>query len=142
MGAPDVRVFAQTPEPRVDVEAWQRQAERFFATKLEVGGAAAATMHAVTLVLPGGARSLRGRARADRDLREALEAESAHGFTGLYGLAERCPTVWCIERSGPDDHVALLVAAVLASVVLGPILADGELFGVRTARAKLTLSRS
>ena len=64
-------------------------------------------------------------------------------------LARRCKTVWLIARgtsappstrdvnASPDDRVALLIAAVFASVLLGPILDGDEIFGVRTARLKL-----
>jgi hypothetical protein len=47
--------------------------------------------------------------------------------------------VWLVETASEPDRAALLLAAILASVVLGPILSpDGrDLFGVRTARAKL-----
>jgi hypothetical protein len=47
--------------------------------------------------------------------------------------------VWLVVREADDDRAALTIAAVLASMLLGPILApDGrEIFGVRTARLKL-----
>jgi hypothetical protein len=54
-------------------------------------------------------------------------------------LAQRCRTVWLVTRETDDDRVSLGIAAIFASVLLGPILAPtgDELFGVRTARAKL-----
>ena len=54
-------------------------------------------------------------------------------------MARRCQTVWLVARTDDADPLALRLAAILASVVLGPILdARGpELFGVKTARAKL-----
>ena len=61
-------------------------------------------------------------------------------WTGLALLARRCQAVWIVERAdGEPDRLALLLSAILASVLLGPILdpARGELFGVKTARAKL-----
>jgi hypothetical protein len=47
--------------------------------------------------------------------------------------------VWLVVRESPDDRVALTLAAILASALLGPVLAPegDELFGVRTARLKL-----
>lgn len=63
-------------------------------------------------------------------------------------LAERCKMLWLVMIEGdagasapdPDaDRVALTIAAILASSLLGPILSPNgdELFGVRTARLKL-----
>ena len=58
----------------------------------------------------------------------------------MYDLAERrCGSIWIVEREGPEDRTALVLAAVIASVCLGPILGDGALFGVRTARVMLEL---
>jgi hypothetical protein len=47
--------------------------------------------------------------------------------------------VWLVSRKGDRDPLALRLASILASVLLGPILdvQSGELFGVKTARAKL-----
>ncbi len=130
-----LRVFSQQPEARVDFEAWRRNAERFCRTAL--GLAEPARADEARLVLEGATRLVRGRPREEADLRDALAAEERSGFTGMYDLARRCGSVWTVERQGPRDRAALLAAAVMASVMLGPILTDGELFGVRTARTKL-----
>jgi hypothetical protein len=47
--------------------------------------------------------------------------------------------VWLVARESEDDRVALTIAAILASSLLGPILtpAGDELIGVRSARMKL-----
>jgi hypothetical protein len=47
--------------------------------------------------------------------------------------------VWLISVEDETDPAALRIAAIVASVVLGPILSPQgtELFGVRTARLKL-----
>jgi hypothetical protein len=56
----------------------------------------------------------------------------------MFALAKRCPRVLLIESEGTDDRVALLLAALIASVELGPIVTPkAEIFGVRTARMKL-----
>jgi hypothetical protein len=54
-------------------------------------------------------------------------------------LAQRCEVVWLVTFESDDDRVALTIAAILASTLLGPILspAGDEVFGVRTARMKL-----
>jgi hypothetical protein len=134
-------VFAQQPGPSLDVAAWDAQARRFFATRLtlvSVEGQA----EALVRVAPGkGAakeRRVSARARTAEDLAMADAAEAKHGG-GLGGLAHRCPTVWSIACEGEDDTTALLLAAILASVGLGPVLdpRGPEIFGVKTARAKL-----
>jgi hypothetical protein len=120
------RVFSQAAEPRNLPDEWTRAAKRFFGVDLDLT-----------------ARTVTARLREDSDLRDALEAEQRTGFTGLYDLAERrCPTVFEVERRSDDDKIALQLAAILATVGLGPILAEGELFGVRTARLKLSETRS
>ena len=130
-----IRVFSQRPEARVDFDAWRLNAERFFGATL--GLAELAAVDEARLVLEGATRRVRGRPREEADLRDALAAEQRSGFTGMYDLARRCGSVWTVERQGAGDRVALLAAAVMASVMLGPILVDDELFGVRTARSKL-----
>ena len=79
------------------------------------------------------------RPRSDEDLALADQAEARAGGGGLAGLARRCAAVWMIAREGDEDALALRLAAILASVYLGPILdARGpEIFGVKTAREKL-----
>lgn len=139
-------VFAQQARPALAVDVLVQQAARFFGTTLAVGGvegrdAADLGAHAAAARLSanGDARLCFGRARSDDDLAAATDAESRAGYTGMSLLAARCGTVWLVEVARTDDRAALLFAAVLASVVLGPILSpDGnELFGVKTARAKL-----
>ncbi len=132
-----LRVFSQEAEPHLQAAAWQRAAERFFGVALEL-----VTLdidkHMANAIIDGATRAVVGRAREEADLRDALEAENRTGFTGLYDLAERrCLTVWMIDREGPTDRTALLIAAIFASVCLGPILGDDALMGVRSAREKL-----
>ena len=54
-------------------------------------------------------------------------------------LAHRCKTIWTVERRGTKDAPAIALAAVLAGAGLGPVLDPDvpELFGVKTARARL-----
>ncbi len=136
---PDVwRVFAQGDEPRLSSAEWRRHAKMFFGMELEPREPASNALQrtaSARVVVDGEARVVIGRAREEADLRDALAADSGGG---LYDLAERrCNVVWLVERSGALDRAGLALAAVIASTGLGPILGDGQLFGVRTAREKL-----
>ena len=139
---PAYLVFTSAPQPRLDVAAWDGQAQRFFSTRLALLGQAA-NGEARILVTPPedptGERVLSVRPREAADLALAEEAEVRANGGGMVLLARRCRSVWRVAREGGDDRLALRLAMVLASVVLGPILdARGpELFGVKTARAKL-----
>jgi hypothetical protein len=142
-------VFAQRRDARVEIELWERYAAQFFETRLgltvpkryDFDAPTVDAAHVVVLP-PGGKEGIRlcyGRPRAADDLRAAEDADMRAGSPGLGLLARRCTTVWLIEPRVQADRLALLLAAILASVVLGPILSpdERELFGVRTARAKL-----
>ncbi|MBS2015241.1 MAG: hypothetical protein JST00_20295 [Deltaproteobacteria bacterium] len=146
-------VFAQRPDPRLDVEALKQQASRFFATKLGLTvdkryGTDPPIADAARIVVSGadpgasGTRLCYGRAASADDVAAAEEAERQQGSTGLALLAQRCRTVWLVVPEPGDDgadRVALTIAAIFASTMLGPILVPGgrEIFGVRTARMKL-----
>jgi len=136
-------VFSLSPEARVDVAAWGAHAVRFFATRLTLAGDADAAEIAIAIAPPGpaapGVRRIAWRARRHEDLAAAEESEARAGGGGLASLARRCQTVWLVERADDDDVLALRLAAILASVHLGPVLdvRGPELFGVKTARAKL-----
>ena len=150
-------VFSQRDDARIDADAWNAQAERFFAARIglaeekrAVPGPPPRTEDARFVVAPNaeppGIRAVSAAPRQDADLALALEAEAAAGGGGLADLARRCPIVWRVAREHDDDPLALLLAAILASVLLGPIVDPGpvvpQIFGVKTARVKLeTLSR-
>ena len=142
-------VFSQRGDARVDVDAWGAHAERFFATRLglaeerryEPGAPFPTTDDARFVIAPAGGtpgiRAVHARPRRDDDLALA-DALDARG-TGLALLARRCPTVWLVHRESGADALALRLAAILASTLLGPILdaRRAEIYGVKTARAKL-----
>jgi hypothetical protein len=149
-------VFAQRTDARVDIDAWSAHAERFFATRLGLaedmrplmGASAPRVDRARFVVAPGdgtgdgpGIRQASARPRDERDLALAERADGAG--TGLALLARRCPTVWLVTREGEGDRLALRLATILSSVLLGPILDPGrmELFGAKTARGKLERPR-
>jgi hypothetical protein len=142
-------VFAQRRDARVEAEIWRRHAAQFFDAELRLGrpksyrfdapDTDAAQVAVSTQANPETTRLCYGRPRTDDDLRAADDADVRAGAAGLGKLAQRCHTVWLVVTEGDPDRPALLLAAILASVVLGPILSpDGDrLFGVRTARLKL-----
>jgi hypothetical protein len=143
-------VFAQRPDARVEIDAWSAHAERFFATRL---GLAEAPRHAPGspqprsdrarfVVAPAGAREDAGirdaeaRPASDADRERADRADRGGG---LALLVRRCPTVWLVAREAPDDPLALRLAAILSSVLLGPLIDPvvGDLIGAKTARERL-----
>jgi hypothetical protein len=146
-------VFAQRADARIDIGGWSAQAERFFSTRLglaedkrySAGQAAPSADEARFVIAPQGEspgiRSAHGRPRDTEDLALATSADERAGIggTGLALVARRCQTVWLVSRELDADPLALRLAAIFASVLLGPILdvRVPELFGVKTARAKL-----
>jgi hypothetical protein len=143
-------VFAQQPNAALDIAALKAHAARFFAAKLGLTvdksyGAEPPEVDAARIVLASddgmaaGTRLCFARRTVGADLAAAEDAERVQRTHGMALLAQRCPMVWLVVRESPDDRVALTLAAILASALLGPILAPegDELFGVRTARLKL-----
>lgn len=143
-------VFAQRSDAFVDLAAWERHAAQFFDTRVGLaqpkrylGDAPRVDAARVVVApkdLPPQVRFCFGREREAADLDAAMEADRRAGSPGLGLLAERCRFVWLVvAEGGESDRHALLLSAILASVLLGPILSPDQsaLFGVRTARAKL-----
>jgi len=143
-------VFAQRTDARLDIAAIKQQGSRFFDARLgltvdkEYGDAAPAVDAARVVVASAdgvitGTRLVYGRPVEQADLEVADAAERLQGTSGLALLARRCKTVWLVVPNDGADRPALLIATVLASVVLGPIVEPGAgaIFGVRTAREKL-----
>jgi hypothetical protein len=146
-------VFAQRADARIDIDAWSVHAERFFSTRLGLaedkryaaGVAAPRSDDARFVIAPAGEtpgiRAAGARPCDDDDLALALHADerAGPGGTGLALVARRCQTVWLIPRTLDPDPLALRLAAIFASILLGPILDARvpELFGVKTAREKL-----
>jgi hypothetical protein len=146
-------VFSQAPvfsalavHAAPDVDAWDAHARRFFDARLGLADeprmtGAGVELSVVVAPLSGspGVRSVVGRPREAGDLASADEAEKSARGSGLAALAHRCTGVWVVGRDAERDPLALLLAAVLASVSLGPIVEPSvpEIFGVKTARTKL-----
>ena len=146
---PPFKVFAQREDARVELATWRRQAAQFFATELGLAQdppegppfPRSAEVEVMIATRDGatGRRRCVGRPREEEDLREADAAEARAGTSGLALLAKRCPMVWLVYPEAGDDRVALRIAAILASTLLGPIVAPGgeAIFGVKTARLML-----
>jgi hypothetical protein len=138
-------VFAQPSDWRIDIDAWNAHAMRFFGTRI---GLDREMRHspdgrAVFVVAPEGEpparRSTYARRSEADDYARADAADARMGHSGLSLLARRCQTIWVVVREGLSDRFSLRLAGILASILLGPILdaSTEELFGVKTARAKL-----
>lgn len=143
-------VFAQRSDARFEIDAWSQQAARFFGARVGLtidkryDPAAPPERDAARVVVapdgaPPGTRFCFARAREPDDLGAAEAADIRAGSPGMALLARRCGYVWLVVAESDQDPLALRLAAIVSSVVLGPILSrDGaQLFGVRTARAKL-----
>ena len=150
-------VFAQRTDAAIELPLWQRHATQFFSTRLgltvakkqehETYGPPVRDVARIVVApndAPPATRFCFGRPREDSDIDAAERADIRAGSPGLGLLARRCPYVWLIASEGDPaaphtDRAALLLSAIVASILLGPILSpDGEdLFGVRTARARL-----
>lgn len=149
-------LFAPDLAPRADLPRWQRQAETFFDASLTLvqtlsdpSGALpdCAALELDVRPLAGGEAS-RVRvltvplSEAPELLavgREAVEAIGGAGFDALLAKARRA---WQVQARtvGPGDARApAVMAAILASVLLAPIVPPGErvAFGVRGARLRL-----
>ncbi len=138
-------VFSQREEVAFPESELVHRAEKFFATKVGLRepakrDEAAGELHGTFVVLEKGRSSrlvdlvIRSRSESDGAL---VAANAAANSNGLKLLSDRCPAVY--EVHGEDPRATLLIAAILASVALGPAvsLEDGEVFGVKTAREKL-----
>lgn len=146
-------VLAPEREGAFAPERWDHQARRFFGCSVKMtpvkrydGGwplADAATLTIARLSAEGGAHPVLVRTvpieRAPALLTAGRRGAEAMGGAGFDVLVERTRRVWQFRPTGSDDATwALLGAAVIASVLLGPILApDGRLLGVKSARERL-----
>lgn len=132
-------LFSPDAAERLDAASVARQARAFFDVELRVEEASIA-------IAGEGAVAIESApvAEAAAALALADEAARAIGGAGFDALLKRARRVWFV-RGAADDARALLVSAVLASVLLAPIVppGGGAIFGVRGARARLeALARS
>ena len=116
-------------------------AGRFFSSTLELLTQGEDSM-SVRLVcarpLLRGEFRITSRATTKDDLMSARDAEARGRAAGMAALADRCDRVWTLETAGsevPSEAAYLTLAALCASVALGPVLPpdSSTLFGVRGA---------
>jgi hypothetical protein len=155
--APSFLVFGQAPA--FDEHAWDKQSLRFFKSRLgfvhpkapeavarPVGASerlTGACDGAVVVVacdaMAPGKRWVYSRGKTAGDDALVERAESLGGLPGMSQLARRCNVVLTISAESALDPLALTLAAVLASLYLGPIIPPerAEAFGVQSARIRL-----
>jgi hypothetical protein len=138
-------VFAQPDSVRVDIGGWDRHAARFFKTRLGLTEEAQTAEGPLGFVVSpeGEAPGIRLAFARRREAEDLVLAEAADAAgSGLALLARRCPMVWLVARESAEDRLALRLATILASVLLGPILDARvpELLGVKSARARIERS--
>lgn len=137
-------VFSQQSLTSLDVALLARHAKRFFGAEFalrerpergEVGDVVIASGANGT---PGAALHARVRACVEGDYEAAERAEIAGRAGGMAALARRCRYVWEVGEGGAGEAEVLRLCAILASVLLGPVMppAGDALFGVRGARER------
>lgn len=152
-------LFASDPVARVDAPRWDAQAGTFFDASLALvqritDPAGVLPSHAgfeldlrpVNPAYGGAATRVAVRtlplAEAPALRAAALRGVEALGGAGMDALVAKATRLWQVRAlpvGGGDPRAPLVVAALLASVLLAPIVPPGEatIFGVRGARLRL-----
>ena len=147
-------LFAREPAGRVEAARWVQQARTFFRAELSLvegtGGDQPARAALAVEVAPADAPRAVTRvaivtvplADAPEALAAARRGVQAIGGAGFDALLAQAARLWQVGRAvgaAGDPRAALVVAAVLASVLLAPVVPPDEVtaFGVRGARLRL-----
>ena len=139
-------IFSPDGAPRVEKARWTHQARTFLEAEVvvvgDVNGMQAETAMLELDVMPSSRVEVRTFPRADApELIEAAErGVRVIGGAGFDALVARTQRIWQVSiRSTGDARAPLVVAAMLASVLLGPIVPPDEetIFGVKGARMRL-----
>ena len=149
-------LLAPEASPRVEAERWAHQAETFFRTKVAVVQAKRYPSGALPMTDALSVDvSRKGDQQATRvlvitvpidrapDVRErAALGVQAIGGAGFDALTAKAKRVWQVEAKpgdGGDPRASLALAAVLALVLLAPVVPPEEvsIFGVKGARQRL-----
>jgi hypothetical protein len=151
-------LLSPDPAARIDLARWAHQARTFFGAKLELAQpkrypeGQTPSVDAVEVELVRGATSTVTRVHVVtlplEDVPDARvvaeEGARAIGGAGFDALVDRARRVWQIADEVPeggDPNAPLALAAVVASVLLAPIVppGGGTIFGVKGARTRLGL---
>ncbi len=152
-------LLAPEPSARVDVALWAHKARMFFGATLELvqpkaypgGEAPLADAVEIQIERKKGGATTRVRV-VTLPVEEAPEARlageagaAAIGGAGMDVLVQRARRVWQVSSDvaqGEDPDAPLALAAILASVLLAPIVppGGGTIFGVKGARERLGLA--
>ncbi|MFO0762995.1 MAG: hypothetical protein U0359_41550 [Byssovorax sp.] len=149
-------LLSPEPEARIDAARWQHQAQTFFQASLslvtEKRYPAGTLPLADAAIVDIGHRSLPSSTqvtivtmpldRAPAVLRAAEQGVVAIGGAGFDALLRRARRLWQVEvpaGASIDAAAPLAVAAILASLLLAPVLppGGGTIFGVKGARERL-----
>jgi hypothetical protein len=157
-------LLAPDASSRIDAARWAHQAQRFFELTLSIhpdkqypgGGQPRADAFEVRIARAPATSSAAGPAPSPTSTVRvitlpidhapavppaAARAAEAIGGAGFDVLVARAKRVWQVHRvplDGDDPRASLRVAAVIASLLLAPLLTpSGEIFGVKGARERL-----
>lgn len=154
LAEPAWSILSPEADARVDAARWAHQARTFFKLELEVltpkHYPSGALPLADVLEIAIGRGDLGGETarvqvvtvpidRAPEARRRGLDAAAAIGGAGMDALVLRAKRLWQIADDAAHPHAPLAIAAVLASLLLGPIVPPSAdaIFGVKGARERL-----
>jgi hypothetical protein len=151
-------LLSPEPDARVDAARWAHQAEKFFRVQLAVvqekryPAGTLPIADRVEIDVAIGAETTRllvvtvPADRAPEALAAGAAGARAIGGAGFDALVLRTKRVWQVREQvdAGDARAPLVVAAVLASLFLAPIVppAGGTIFGVKGARERLAAQGS
>lgn len=139
-------VLSPEPIPRVEPARWAHQARTFLDAIMTVEGGPMSDDLALTVASVRAPRITRvpvqtlPLADCPAILAAAERGVAAIGGAGMDVLVARATRVWQLARDvDGDPRAPLVAAALLASVLLGPIVPPDEvtIYGVRGARVRL-----
>lgn len=151
-------LFSAEPTARIDIASLAHKARTFFATALEIDPVKAypnentPDADAVHIEISPLRKSKGASTRVrvvtwplarDPSFRALGDgAARAIGGAGMDALVARAKRIWQVSKavtSGTDDHAPLRVAAILAAVLLAPIVPPegNTMYGVKGARERL-----
>jgi hypothetical protein len=149
-------LLSPAPEASIDAARWAHQAETFFRAGLTLVRAKrypAGTLpisDAALVEIGPRADAVKARVRvittpmerAPEAQRAAVEGARAIGGAGMDALIARARRLWQVQarlEGEGDPRAPLLLAAVLASLLLAPVVppGGGTIFGVKGARERL-----